>query len=115
MKDSGLSLEDIIESIDRILSQTKGTTQDQFLTDLTMQDVVLRRMEIIGEAVKRLPPDLLVRYPTIDWRKVAGMRDVLIHDYDSVSLEIVWKVVTENLNELRRVAEIMLRELDQGT
>jgi uncharacterized protein with HEPN domain len=94
-KDLGLYLEDILESIDLIRSHVKDITKDQFFADMTKQDAVIRRLEIIGEAAKRLPDELKNRYPAIPWKNIAGTRDVIVHDYDSVSMPIVWRVVKE--------------------
>jgi uncharacterized protein with HEPN domain len=74
------------------------------------QDAVIRQLEIIGEAVKRLSPELLGRCPDIPWRRIAGMRDVLIHDYMGVDLDAVWQVTQDNLPQLRgAVVELLSR------
>lgn len=64
---------------------------------------MIRRLEIIGEAVKNLPADLKEKYPHIPWKQIAGMRDMLIHEYAGVSLERVWKVVTDDLGPFKKV------------
>ena len=66
---------------------------------MSLQDAVLRRLEIIGEAVKRIPLDYKDKYPDIPWRQVAGMRDILIHGYDEVDLELVWRSISSEMTE----------------
>ena len=97
-------LDDILEAIRRIELYVAGESREAFLGTPMLQDAVVRNLEIIGEVAKRLPPDLLRRAPEIDWRKVAGLRDVLIHDYATVDLEIVWDVVENRLVPLREAA-----------
>jgi uncharacterized protein with HEPN domain len=104
-------LEDILKSIALIseyLSEIKYDKQ-RFLEDFEKQDSVIRRIEVIGEATKRLESDFRDQFPNIPWRNMAGMRDVLIHEYDQVDLELVWKTVTEDLpllqQELSKILE----------
>ncbi len=79
---------DIDEFVERILQYTTETTYGEFINDTRTQDAVMRNLEILGEAVKNLPPRFTGQYPEIPWRFIAGMRDKLIHHYFGVSLEI---------------------------
>ena len=86
-----------------------------FLQSKMIQDAVLRNLEIVGEAVKGLDADTRNRAPNIPWRRIAGMRDVLIHSYFGVDLEIVWKVVEVEVPLLLEIAFRLISELEAGT
>jgi len=76
--------------------------QSRFDPDYSqIQDAVFRRLEIIGEAVKNLPQEFIDKYPEIPWKKIAGIRNILIHEYFGVNLERTWKVVKEDIFDLR--------------
>lgn len=74
-----------------------------------------RTMEVLGEAVKRLPDELIRRYPQVPWRLVAGMRDKISHGYDTVDYQLLWDAVRNDLPTLSATAQIMLRELDEAS
>ena len=102
MKDSTVYLDDILEAIDRIGQYINEMTLKEFDRDNAIQDAVVRRLEIIGEAVKHLPAAVTKSQPQVPWKQIAGMRDILIHEYAGVSVQTVWKTVTENLEPLEK-------------
>lgn len=91
---------DIIESINKILTYTIGITLIEFAANDEKQDAVLRRILVIGEATKRLSLEFRQRYPEIPWRDIAGIRDMIVHDYNRVDVERIWDVVQSDLPEL---------------
>ncbi|PIR61895.1 MAG: hypothetical protein COY81_01810 [Candidatus Pacebacteria bacterium CG_4_10_14_0_8_um_filter_43_12] len=95
-------LEDIVKSVELIEEYVKNIeNKDEFLNNPQLQDSVVRRLEIIGEATKRLEEKFKQMFPTIPWKRMAGMRDILIHDYDEIDLDLVWKVIKRDLPELK--------------
>lgn len=91
----------ILDAMAKIEKFVHGLSYEQFLTNDLVQDGVIRELEIIGESAKRLSQPLKAATPKIPWKEIAGTRDVLIHDYMSVDLEIVWKTVTDDLPALK--------------
>ncbi len=100
-RDVGLFIEDILESITKIEDYMAGITEEEFYNKPQTQDAVLRRLEVMGEAVKNIPEEFRIKYPEIPWRKIAGFRDVLVHGYFGVNLRRVWKVFCEDLSPLK--------------
>jgi uncharacterized protein with HEPN domain len=107
MRDDRAYLLHIRDCADRIFQYTSGG-RNAFLAELKTQDAVIRNLEIIGEAVKNLSQTLKDAHPHVPWRRIAGMRDLLIHRYFGVKLETVWGVVERELPEFRAVIEQML-------
>jgi uncharacterized protein with HEPN domain len=101
-KDVNAFIKHILESISLIEIYTTQITIDDFLKSQQIQDAVIRRLEIIGEASKNIPPEFKQAHPAIPWREITGMRDILIHEYFGVDLMLTWKTIQENLPILKR-------------
>lgn len=108
-RDSEVYLEDILTAIDKIERFVAGRSREALQTDEMAFDAVVRNLEVIGEAVKHVPEDLRRRCPAIPWKKISGLRDVLIHAYFGVDPDIVWDVVANKLPELKQEIEHILR------
>ncbi len=100
-KDISVYVGDIWECIQKIEAYTSDITEEEFSNSTEKQDAVIRRLEIIGEAVKKLPDDFKQKHSHIPWRKMAGMRDIIVHEYFGVSIEVVWRTATIEIPELR--------------
>ncbi len=103
-------LYDILKAVSRIQTYT-NEGEEYFHDDSKTQDAVIRNFEVIGEVVKRIPKEMLAKYPEVPWQDVSGFRDVLIHDYDMVDLYEVWWVVEHDLPTLRKAIEALLAHL----
>lgn len=107
-----LYLTHILECVDRILDYTAGGYA-KFRNDIMLQDAVIRNLEIIGEATKHLSAHVRDQHPDIPWRRIAGMRDVLIHDYMGVDIDEVWNVVEFHLGDLREAVQAALAKVEE--
>lgn len=82
-----------------------GRDRVALLDDPTISRAIVRSLEVIGEAVKKLPPELRAKYPHVEWSDIAGMRDVLIHNYFGIDYDIVWEVLQEHIPDLQHELE----------
>ena len=96
-RDNDLLIEDILECCQKISKYTAGFTFDQFKEDDKTVDAVIRNFEIIGEAANNMTDQFKEQYPQIDWYKIRGFRNRIVHDYASVDLRIVWTIITDFL------------------
>lgn len=104
-------LGDILEAARLLAKYTGNLAFDDFTANVEKQDAVARRLEVIGEAVKGIPHELRERYPGVPWRDIAGARDVLVHEYFRIDLELAWKMVREDVPALAATVQAMLDEV----
>lgn len=109
-KNEKIFLAHVLESAEKIENFTKGISKETFENSDLIQDGVARRLEIIGEAVKNIPEDFKKKHPEVEWRKVAGTRDVLIHGYFGVDVNLVWDIAKHNIPELKAKIQKILKE-----
>ena len=110
-RDDSVYLRHILDAIAKIEEYLSDLDEDGFHRDYLVQDGVIRRLEIIGEATKNLSSTLRTRYAYVPWKDVAGMRDKLIHHYFGVDLEAVWSTATTELPDLRANVNRILEDL----
>lgn len=111
MKRDALYLHHILEAIQKIETYT-AAGREAFMAGSHWQDATIRQLEIIGEATKQLSRELRAQYPDVPWRRMAGLRDVLIHEYFGVDLAAVWQLTQSELPQLRKRVEIILQAVE---
>jgi uncharacterized protein with HEPN domain len=106
-------LEHILEECSFLLEESQSLSFDKFINDKRMTRAFLRSIGIIGEATKNLPDDFRDEHDEIEWRKMAGMRDKLIHSYFKVDYDIIWTVVQEEIPALKEQIETIIEDIDE--
>lgn len=109
-RDYKVYFEDILEAINKIRLYTENLLLQTFSDDYKTLDAVVRNLEIIGEAVKKVPEDIRLRYPDVEWKKIASLRDVLIHEYFGVDREMIWDIIQNKLPLLEKQIKQILNE-----
>lgn len=107
-RDYRLLLEDMLEAIHKIEVYTNKLNFQQFKNDSKTVDAVIRNLEIIGEAANQVPVEYQKKYENISWRRIVGLRNRIIHEYFGVDLEIIWKIVSEDIIQLKREVQNIL-------
>jgi len=110
MRDFTIYLKDILTAIESIEGFIAGMDLDAFESDDKTTSAVLRKLEIIGEAVKQIPDEIRQKHSHVPWKEMAGMRDKLIHFYFGVDYHLVWKAITERLPHVKQEIEKVLQE-----
>lgn len=111
-RDYSVYLEDVRDAIDRIRRYTDGMSREQFENDEKTVDAVVRNLEVIGEAVKQIPETIRTAHPDVEWRKIAGLRDILAHQYFRIEMDIVRDILENKLPKLyQQVSQILLTTL----
>ncbi|MBE9048165.1 DUF86 domain-containing protein [Pleurocapsales cyanobacterium LEGE 10410] len=106
-----LHLSDILTSIGKIERYTIGMSYEQLVADELTFDAVVHNLQIIGEAVKNIPPEIRDRYPEVEWRKIAGLRDIIAHAYFTIDDRIVWDIIQNKLSTLHQNIEQIAEDI----
>jgi uncharacterized protein with HEPN domain len=109
----GHLLHDILENIERVQQRTSGRNFEEFQHDWTFRFAIQRAIEIISEASRRLPDDLKASRPEIHWRSIAGIGNVLRHEYEGISDKVIWDIIQKNLPELKMAVEAIANAVDE--
>lgn len=112
-KEARIFLQDIKECIEKIEEYMNDISKEEFLEETKIQDAILRRIEIIGEATKNIPEFFRKDYPDVPWSKMARTRDRLIHAYFGVNQERVWVIVKDDLPDLKKKIKIILEDMEK--
>lgn len=104
----------IFDAINSIQTQLKGITKDEFDNSELLQGFVERKLEIIGEATKRISNEFKTQHPDIPWKEMSGMRDILIHQYTEVDKDIVWKTITQKIPALKDQILVIKNEINSS-
>lgn len=107
-RDYRLYLSDILEALERIQEYTKNMTYKDFTQSNITIDAVVRNLEVIGEAARKLPSEIKSKSPEIDWRKIVALRNILTHEYFGVNTKIVWDVIQNKLNAIGDACKMLL-------
>ncbi|MFH1504219.1 MAG: DUF86 domain-containing protein [Candidatus Omnitrophota bacterium] len=104
-------IEDILVAMNKIEEYIKELSYEDFAEKEMVEDAVIRKIEIIGEAAKNVPENIKAKYKNIPWKKMAGLRDITIHEYFGVDLDIVWEIITKNIPETKADIQEVLEDM----
>ena len=109
-----LYVDDILQSMDKIFQYTEGMEYEQFIANDIVVDATIRNLEIIGEAARNIPDTVRAKHPEIPWKRMLGLRNIVIHEYFGIDLSIVWEIVTKNLTETKPKIVAMRSSMEPG-
>ena len=109
-RDYKVQLEDILDAVQKIRSYTAGLSYEDFRESSMVVDAVVRNLEVIGEATKQIPDSIRARKPEVPWKRMAGLRDILIHNYFGIDFEVIWDIITNKLAPLAENVSELLAE-----
>lgn len=110
-RDYKLYLTDILESIEKIEDYAKNVSFEDLSSDEMRKDAIIRNLMIIGEAAKNIPKDIRSKSTEIEWEKISGLRDILIHQYFGADLDTLWDVIRNNLPTLKRNVQALIKKI----
>lgn len=110
-RDYKIYLKDILESIAKIDEYTKGVSFDEFKEERMREDAIIRNLMTIGEAVKSIPDTIRSKSPQTEWEEMAGLRDILVHQYFGIELGTIWDIIKKDLPRLKRDIEKLIEKL----
>ncbi|MCG2712734.1 MAG: DUF86 domain-containing protein [Candidatus Omnitrophica bacterium] len=113
MRNYKLFIEDILDAINKIETYTKGLSYEMFMAQEMVVDAVIRNIEIIGEAARNVPENIKRKYSYIPWKRMIGLRNITVHEYFGVDLDIIWEIVSKNLPETKPGIQAMLGKLEK--
>lgn len=111
MRSCKLYLKDILVAIKKINKYTTGLTFKRLKRDALVSDAIVRNLEIIGEASKNIPRRIREKYPDIEWRKICGLRDILVHEYFGIDIQILWDIIKNKLPDLKKKITRVLKSI----
>ena len=110
-KNSKVYLIDILQAAADIQTYTISAKREDLFVDRMLQDAVIRKFTVIGEAAKRLPLFFKKREKKVPWKKITGLRDIVVHDYSDIDLDVLWETIKQDLPELVQAIQRMIKEL----
>lgn len=106
-------LYDISDAIKHIEDYIIGIDKQVFFNEEKLQDAVIRRLQIIGEAARHIPESVQEKYPEIPWRQISGLRNIVIHEYSGIDIELIWQVSKNDLSSLKEAVKKILKDINE--
>ncbi len=113
-KEALIFIKHILDAIEKIESYSKNVSKENFKKDIQLQDAIIRRIEIIGEATKNIAPEFKNNHPFVKWKEIIQTRDKIIHHYFGVDLKIIWEIIKEDIPKLKQQMLKIKKTLEKG-